>query len=140
MDDFAPRHDLNHRRRAETIRVMVVDDQKAFGELASEILGQGKEFEVVAIAGSGEEALILADELNPDLVLMDVQLGGGMSGFEATERTLKRHPHTKIVIISMYHEEEYSRLATQAGALGFISKQDFDLETLEKTLGLSRTT
>ncbi len=119
---------------------MVVDDQRAFGELASEIMGQGEDFEVVAIAGSGEEALRLADELHPDLVLMDVQLGGGMSGFEATERTLKCHPHTKIVVLSMYHEDEYSRLAKQFGALGFISKQDFDLKTLVKTLGASQTT
>jgi DNA-binding NarL/FixJ family response regulator len=113
---------------------MVVDDQKAFGELASEILGQAEGFEVVAIAGSGEEALRLVDELRPDLVIMDVQLGGGMNGFEATERTLERHPHTKVVVISMYHEEEYSRLAAQVGAFGFISKQDFNLEVLEKAL------
>ena len=119
---------------------MVVDDQKAFGELASDILKQGKDFEVVAIAGSGEEALSLVDEFRPDLVLMDAQLGEGMNGFEATERALKLYPHTKIVVISMYHEEEYSRLATQAGALGFISKQDFNLKTLEKTLESSRTT
>jgi DNA-binding NarL/FixJ family response regulator len=119
---------------------MVVDDQKAFGELASEILRQGKDFEVVAVARSGEEALSLIDELSPDLVLMDAQLGGGMNGFETTERTLKRRPDTKIVVISMYHEEEYSRLATQVGALGFISKQDFDLETLKETLESSRAT
>ena len=121
-------------------RVIVVDDNKPFWQLTSKILGQGKDFELVGAAASGEEALRLADEVCPDLVLMDMVLGGGISGLEATKRILKRHPDTKIVLVSMYHEDEYSRLATQVGALGFIPKREFSLQTLVNIPRRSQTT
>lgn len=119
-------------------RVMIVDDYKPFWQFASDILGQAKEFEVVAVAATGEEALRLADEVCPDLVLMDVELGSGISGLEATKRILKRYCNTKVVLVSMHYENEYSRLATQVGALAFIAKRDLSLETLMQALGVAK--
>ena len=120
------------------IRVMVVDDYEPFWRLVSETLAKGRDFQVVATAASGEEALRLADGVCPDLVLMDVELGSGMNGFEAARRTLSRHPNTKIVLLSMYDGAEYSRVAAQIGALAFIPKRDFSPETLGKLLGIAK--
>ena len=115
-------------------RVMIVDDYEPYLQLVSHVLGQDKDFEVVATASSGEEALRLADQVCPGLVLMDVELGDGMSGIEATRRILECHPNVKVVVLSMYHGTEYARLATQVGALAFIPKQDFSLERLTEVL------
>lgn len=115
-------------------RVMLVDDYEPYWQLVGRVLGQAKEFEVVATASTGEEALRLADQVCPGLVLMDVELGNGMSGIEATKHMLERHPNIKVVLLSMYHATEYSRLASQVGALAFIAKQDFNLETLMEAL------
>ncbi len=115
-------------------RVMLVDDYEPYWQLVGRVLGQAKEFEVVATASTGEEALRLADQVCPGLVLMDVELGNGMSGIEATKHMLERHPNIKVVLLSMYHGTEYSRLASQVGALAFIAKQDLNLETLMEAL------
>ena len=115
-------------------RVMLVDDYEPYGQLVGRVLGQAKEFEVVATASTGEEALGLADQVCPGLVLMDVELGNGMTGIEATKHMLERHPNIKVVLLSMYNATEYSRLASQVGALAFIAKQDFNLETLMEAL------
>ncbi len=118
--------------------VMLVDDYEPFGQLVGDILGQTNDFEVVARASTGEEALRLVDQALPDLVLMDVELGDGMNGIEATRRILERHPDITVVVLSMYRGSEYSRLATQVGALAFIAKQEFALETLMGVLSRSQ--
>ena len=112
---------------------MIVDDEQAFREMARRLLEGQEDFRVVGEAASGEEALRLAKELAPDLVLMDVYLPE-MSGFEATKRILEQHPNIKVVLISLYYEKEFSRLARGVGAKAAIPKWEFTLETLRQIL------
>lgn len=114
-------------------RVLIVDDQESFRQTARRLLEASPDFQVVGEAGSGEEAIELAQRLNPDLVLMDVQMGG-MNGLAATRLLLRHCPQARVVLISIYSEKEYSRLAPQVGAVGFIPKAQLTLEGLRQML------
>ena len=119
--------------RVRCIKVMIVDDEQAFREMARHLLEGQEDFCVVGEAASGEEALRLAEELAPDLILMDVYLPE-TNGFEATKRILEQHPDIKVVLISLYYEKEFSRLASRVGARAAIPKREFTLETLRQIL------
>ena len=81
----------------------------------------------------GDEALELLEHVRPDLILMDVQMPN-MDGFEATRRIQEQYPGTVIALISMDRDEEYHRMADEAGARGFLSKKDLSISNLRKML------
>ena len=111
------------------MRVLIVDDQPTYREVACEVVRATPGFELVGEASSGEESLDLSRELRPDLVLMDVNLPG-IDGMEAT-RQITHGSHPPIVfLISTYETEEYSKRAEECGAAGFIPKSDFDPDIL----------
>lgn len=106
----------------ERIRVLIVDDQALFLESLSTFLrNYADDIDVVGTAKHGEEALRLAADLHPDIVLMDVHMPV-MNGVEATERLLKAQPGVKILILSTYDEDEYVRKALKLGASGYLLK------------------
>ena len=115
------------------IKVMIVDDQGAFRLLARTALETADEFEVVAEARDGLEAVASADEFEPDVVLMDVQMPE-MNGFEATELILKRHPGTRVVLVSMSDDQGYARIGEEIGAVGFIPKTKLTVGLLRHVL------
>ena len=119
---------------SRTERVLIVDDQTYFCQLAREMLSKCSRFSVVGESYGGEQAIELVDELMPDLVLMDVEMDG-MNGLEATYTIKSRHPDVRVVLMSVYDEREYSELAAQVGALAFIPKKDFSAPTLVRALG-----
>lgn len=121
---------------SQAVRVLVVDDQATFRQLARQLLEQGSDFEVVGEAESGEEALEMAQRLTPDLVLMDVYLGG-MNGLAATRLLLRHYSQARVVLLSIHSDKEFHRLAVQVGALGFIPKAKLTLEVLRQLAGLS---
>jgi DNA-binding NarL/FixJ family response regulator len=88
--------------------------------------------EVVAEAGEGDEAVRLADQLHPQVVLMDIAMPG-VSGLDATARIVERHPDTRVIILSMHAGEEYALGALRAGATGYLLK-DADLLELERAI------
>ena len=92
-------------------------------------------FEVVGEAGDGEGAVSAAATLEPDAVLLDVQLGEGIDGFEvARQINLLPHP-PKVVMISSRDESTYESQLAEASVCGFIPKQDFSVEKLAVLLG-----
>jgi len=93
-------------------RVLVVDDQAAFLELLAEVVTATGHLEIAGQAQSGERAVELAQELQPDMVVMDVRMPG-LGGFEAAERIKAARPSTLIVLISTTHPDE---LPLRAGA------------------------
>jgi DNA-binding NarL/FixJ family response regulator len=111
------------------VRVLIVDDQEPFRSAARLVVGLVEGFEVVAEAVSGEEAIRLAAEVAPDLVLMDINLPG-IDGLETTRQLRAARPEMKVVVMSTYEAGEYERRALEAGAVTFISKSDFDPESL----------
>jgi len=115
------------------LRVLLVDDQALFRDIAKNMFSSVEEFEVVAEAVDGADAVDAYANLRPDLVLMDVQMPR-VNGLEATKQILKGNPDAKVVITSMRSEPEYRRLALDTGALGFIAKRDLSLSALKDVL------
>jgi len=77
----------------------------------------------VGEAGDGQEAIRLVNRVHPDVVLMDVNLPGGIGGLEATEAILADHPETRIIILTQYEQREYIKRALRCGARGYLMKR-----------------
>ena len=116
------------------LRVMLVDDEEFYRCLVRTNLDREDDFQVVTEASDGTEAVELADEVNPDLIIMDV-LMPYMDGFEATRLILERNPEARVVLVSRTgRQQEYSRMSKDVGALAFIAKQDLDASILRQVL------
>ena len=105
----------------ERIKILVCDDHTLFREGIKAILGQERSFEIVGEAHDGREAVERAHKLNPDVVLMDIVMPD-LSGFEATHRIHKTNKKIKILILTMYEEEEVIARCLNAGAAGYVLK------------------
>ena len=116
------------------LRVLLVDDQELFRDMARSMFSGSDDFEVIAEAEDGVEAVNVYPKLNPDLVLMDMQMAR-MNGLEATREILKWDPDARVVMTSMRSEPEYQRLAIDMGAVGFIPKRDLSVGSLRDILG-----
>jgi two-component system nitrate/nitrite response regulator NarL len=103
------------------IRLLIVDDHTMFRQGLVSLLQGEAEFQVVGQAAGGQEALRLAGELQPDVVLMDVMMPE-MGGVEATRRLLETTPHARILMLTVSEEDEDLLAAIQAGARGYILK------------------
>ena len=116
------------------IRVMLVDDEDGYRRLLRRILEREADFQVVAEAEDGSEALELINDVAPDLVIMDVQMPA-MSGTDVTRLILQRRPETKVVLISRTSRgRDYSLLAKEAGAIAFASKETLGVNLLREVL------
>jgi DNA-binding NarL/FixJ family response regulator len=106
---------------ADVLRVMVVDDHTAFAESLREVLGRRAGLELTASASTGEEAVRLADETQPDVILMDQRLPG-TSGAQTTAQILARRPDTKIVMLTGGGTDDEMLDAVEAGVSGYLMK------------------
>lgn len=111
-------------------RVVIVDDQAAFRSAARMVVEMSEGYDVVGEAEDGEQAVALVAELDPDLVLMDVNLPG-IDGLEATRRIIANGTRAQVLVLSTYSADEYASAAREAGAIGFVSKDDFGPDALE---------
>jgi DNA-binding NarL/FixJ family response regulator/class 3 adenylate cyclase len=114
--------------RMDSVRVLVVDDQRPFREAAKHVVAATDGFELVGQAESGEEAVELAAELSPDLVLMDLNLPG-IDGLEATRRIVEASSG-RIAVVALSTETGLATRAISNGAATFISKSEFDPDRL----------
>lgn len=103
------------------VRILIVDDHQLAREGLKAVLGN-EEFEIAGEASSGEEAVELAASLVPDIVLMDVRLGPGIDGLEATRRIAALGLPTRVIILSLHDMPAYVREALAAGAAGYVLK------------------
>ena len=114
--------------------VMIVDDDETYRRLLRAMLEREDDFQVVAEASDGEEAVKLVDEVDPDLIIMDV-LMPSMDGFVATRTILQRHQDTRIVLISSSRRQfECSRMAQDVGATAFVAKENLSISVLRQAL------
>jgi two-component system, NarL family, response regulator NreC len=111
-----------------TIRVLVVDDHAVVRAGLRLLLDSQDDLETVGEAGDAREALFQARATKPDVVLMDVMLGTGKSGIEATPEMLREAPEVKVLILSMQDDPSYVREAFAAGASGYVLKEAADTE------------
>ena len=116
----------------ETLRILIADDHLIVREGLRLILETEPGFELVGEASDGAEAIQLATELQPDVILMDLRMPR-LDGLSAIERLRKEQPHIAIVILTTFNEDELMRQGLQAGARGYLLK-DTDRGTLFNTI------
>lgn len=109
--------------KSMAIRLVLVDDHAVVREGLRALLTREKDIEVVGETGSTAELLNLVDKVRPEVVVMDLQLGNGQNGVEATRALLRKWPDLKIVILSMYDDRELIFRALEAGARGYVLKR-----------------
>jgi len=113
------------------VRVLIVDDQEPFRMAARMVVEATDGFDVVGEAETGEDSVRMAQELNPDLVLMDVNLPG-INGLEATRQILNGVQRVVILLLSTYEAAEYAPRAAECGAAAYIPKSEFGPDRLEE--------
>jgi DNA-binding NarL/FixJ family response regulator len=114
----------------ELIRVLVVDDHAVVREGIRSVLEGTPGFEVVGEAGDGAEAMVLAEQHEPDVVLLDVTMPG-QSGLQVAGRLRQRLPSIRVLILSMHDRTEYVLEAVRAGASGYLLKDAGPAEVRE---------
>jgi DNA-binding NarL/FixJ family response regulator len=102
-------------------RVMIADDHPLFCDGLAALLTDGPGTELAGTATTGTEAVDLAREIQPDVVLMDLQLPG-MNGIEATQRIVADCPHAAVLVLTMFDDDGSVRAALRAGARGYLLK------------------
>jgi DNA-binding NarL/FixJ family response regulator len=105
---------------ADKIRIAVVDDHPLFRDGVALTLSRDKGFEVVGQGGSGDQALRIAEDVLPDVMLLDINLPGG--GIETVGRLAAVSPVTKVVMLTASENEEHVSAALEAGAVGYVLK------------------
>jgi DNA-binding NarL/FixJ family response regulator len=111
------------------VSVLIVDDQAPFLCAMNAVVAETDGFVVVAEACSGEEAVVTARALVPDLVLMDVNLPG-IDGLEATRRLRGCRPRPVVVLLSTYDEDAGARFIAECGAAAYVTKSAFGPDRL----------
>lgn len=106
---------------SDPIRIMIVDDHEMVRKGAIGYLEAQADLVVVAEAGTGEEAVMLAREHIPDVVLMDLVMPG-MDGVETTRKVKDVSPRTQIIVLTSYHQDEHIFPALKAGAISYLLK------------------
>lgn len=105
----------------EPVRVLVVDDHEEFRRGVEALLSAAPAIEVVGHAADGRSAVAMALDLQPDVVLMDLQMPG-LNGIEATEQIVRSSPHISVLVLTMMEDEDSVFAAVRAGARGYLLK------------------
>ena len=105
----------------ETLRILVAEDHPLFRKGMISLLESVPDFEVAGEATTGEEAVARVADLPPDVVLMDLQMPGG-NGIEATRKIVQDSPNVRILVVTLFEDEDSVFMALRAGARGYILK------------------
>ncbi len=107
------------------MKILIIDDDALVSASLKTIIVSNEGFEVCAVGGSGEEAISLYRKHSPDIVLMDIRMGG-MSGIEAAEKILEEHKNAKVLFLTTFADDEYILKSIKIGAMGYILKQHYN--------------
>jgi DNA-binding NarL/FixJ family response regulator len=120
----------------DRIRILLTDDHVPFRQGLRALLRSEADLEVVGEAATGEEAIIQAANLQPDVILMDLHMPG-VNGLEATQTILSTSPHISILVLTMFEDDDSVFTALQAGARGYLLKGALKAEILRAIRGVS---
>jgi RNA polymerase sigma factor (sigma-70 family) len=112
------------------IRVLIADDHGIVRKGLRLQLEQDSAFEVVGEASEGREAVRMAEELAPDVVIMDIAMPN-LNGIQATAQLVKKNPQIGVIMLSMYSDETYLTRTLAAGAKGYLLKENADADLYE---------
>jgi DNA-binding NarL/FixJ family response regulator len=112
----------------DTLRILVAEDHPLFRRGMISLLSSVPEFEVIGEAATGEEAVERAAQLQPDVILMDLHMPQ-VNGIEATRRILQESPSVRILVVTLFEDEDSVFMALRAGARGYVLK-DADEEVV----------
>lgn len=117
---------------AEPIHILIADDHTLFRDGLRALFASLGDTAVVGEAASGAEAAALAEKLQPDIVLMDIQMPG-LNGIEATRRIVGTSPHIGVIVVTMFEDDDSVFAAMRAGARGYVLK-GADQEEMLRTI------
>ena len=103
------------------VRIIIADDHRLFREGLVNLLSDSKDIEIIAEAENGNDAIVKARELNPDIIVMDIGMPV-LNGVDATSRLLKELPAIKVIALSMHSEKQFIKGMLEAGASGYLFK------------------
>src|SRR5712692_3692293 len=121
----------------EQISVLIADHHPPFRAGLRALLASAPDIEVLGEAGTGMDAILQADKLQPDVILMDLQMPG-VSGIEATRRILHTTPHIRILVVTMFEDDHSVFTALRAGARGYVLKDAEEDEILRAIRAVAR--
>ena len=120
------------------ITLVVVDDHLLFRQGVRALFADSQDLRIVGEAATGDEAIRICRSVQPTVVLMDLNLGSGMDGVQATRQIVRDCPGTNVVIISTFYSEEYALPAMKAGAKGYLVKST-GIDNLQRAIKLAAT-
>jgi len=106
---------------SEPIRILIADDHTLFRDGLRALFNSLPDTEVVGEAATGAEAVTQAEQLQPDVVLMDIQMPG-VNGIEATRQIVRTSPHVGVIVVTMFEDDDSVFAAMRAGARGYVLK------------------
>ena len=121
----------------DRLRVLIADDHPLFRKGMVALLGAVEDIEIVGAAATGTEAAERAGALQPDVVLMDLQMPES-GGIEATRRIVNDHPTIKVLVLTLFEDDDSVFLALRAGARGYVLKDADDEEVLRAIRAVGR--
>jgi DNA-binding NarL/FixJ family response regulator len=119
---------MSNQQESERVRLLLADDHRMFRQGLRELIERKTPFEVVGEARTGNEVLALVPKLRPDIVLLDIQMPE-LDGINTARRLAQEYPALKIVMLTMYRQDEHLLEAIKAGIKGYLLK-DADAEEL----------
>lgn len=122
----------------ETTTVIIADDHPVLRGGLRTLLASTGEFDVVGEAASGDEAVALAVEMVPDVVVMDLQMPGGMNGIDASRHITEQVPTAHILVLTMFDDDESVFAAVRAGAAGYLLKDADQNDVLRSIRAVAR--
>jgi len=121
----------------DCIRILITDDYAVVRNGLRSFLSAYDDFILVGEAASGEQAVRLCAQHQPDVVLMDLVMPGSVDGAEATRQIRQKHPRTQVIALTSFKEREQVQAALQAGAIGYLLK-DVSAEELAEAIRQAR--
>lgn len=116
----------------DSIRLLIADDHTLFRDGLRALFGTIPDIKIVGETADGETTVTLAEELQPDIVLMDIQMPG-LNGIEATRRITSASPHIGVIVVTMFDDDDSVFAAMRAGARGYVLK-GADQEEMLRTI------